>query len=121
MLPESASLLQWTGIINAADYFLGCDSVGQHIAHSLNKPGAVVMGSTFPENTSHPADSSITIIDNGKGERIYSPIRIVVDVRIDRHNENLMKLTTDTMTQIIEGVNNSLPVTQDFTMITEEK
>jgi hypothetical protein len=32
-----------------------------------------------------------------------------------------MKLTTDTMTQIIEGVNNSLTVTQDFTMITEEK
>ena len=121
MHPEDVSLLQWTGIINAADYFLGCDSVGQHIAHSLNKPGAVVMGSTFPENTSHPADSSITIIDNGKDERLYSPIRIVADVRIDRHNENLMKLTTDTMTQIIKDVNDRLTHTTEFTMIAEEK
>ena len=108
MLPESASLLQWTGIINSADYFLGCDSVGQHIAHALGKPGTVVIGSTFPENISYPTNSSLDIIDNGKGERRYSPIRIVVDVRIDRHNENLMKLNDETIKQIIKSVNDKL-------------
>ena len=108
MVPESVSLLQWTGIIDAADYFLGCDSAGQHIAHALKKPGTVVIGSTFPENISYPSSSTLTIVDNGKGERRYSPIRVVVDVRIDRHNENLMKLDEDTIKTIIKGIKTTL-------------
>lgn len=111
MVPESVSLLQWTGIINAADYFLGCDSVGQHIAHALKKPGTVVIGSTFPENISYPKSSTLTIIDNGKDERKYSPIRVVVDIRIDRHNENLMALTEETIKTITKGIKNTLSKT----------
>ena len=57
MFPEEVSLLQWTAIIDAADYFLGCDSVGQHVVHALKKPGTVVIGSTFPENISYPETS----------------------------------------------------------------
>lgn len=108
MVPESVSLLQWTGIINAADYFLGCDSVGQHIAHALKKPGTVVIGSTFPQNISYPSSSTLTIIDNGKDERRYSPIRIVTDIRIDRHNENLMVLTDETIKTITKGIKTTL-------------
>jgi hypothetical protein len=111
MVPESVSLLQWTGIINAADYFLGCDSVGQHIAHALKKPGTVVIGSTFPENISYPKSSTLTIIDNGKDERKYSPIRVVVDIRIDRHNENLMALTDETIKTITKGIKTTLSKT----------
>jgi len=108
LFPEDVSLLQWTGIINSADYFLGCDSVGQHIAHALKKPGAVVIGSTFPENTSYTNNTTIDVIDNGKDERRYSPIRIVQDIRVDRHNENLMKLSDDTIEQIVKTVDNAL-------------
>jgi hypothetical protein len=111
MVPESVSLLQWTGIINAADYFLGCDSVGQHISHALKKPGTVVIGSTFPENISYPGSSTLTIIDNGKDERRYSPIRVVVDIRIDRHNENLMVLNDDTIKAITKGIKTTLSKT----------
>lgn len=125
MVPESVSLLQWTGIINAADYFLGCDSVGQHIAHALKKPGAVVIGSTFPENISYPSSSTLTIIDNGKDKRLYSPIRIVIDVRIDRHNENLMILKDNTIKTITNGIKNTLnkivadqPAAVEFKQIT---
>jgi hypothetical protein len=108
MLPEQVSLLQWTGIINAADYFLGCDSVGQHVVHALKKPGTVVIGSTFPENISYPESTTLKIIDNGKGKRMYSPLRVVVDVRVDRHNENLMKLSKDTKNKIINQIKNTL-------------
>ena len=108
MFPEQVSLLQWTGIINAADYFLGCDSVGQHVVHALKKPGTVVIGSTFPENISYPKSTTLNIIDNGLGQRLYSPLRVVVDVRIDRHNENLMKLSQDTMDKIINQIKTTL-------------
>jgi ADP-heptose:LPS heptosyltransferase len=111
MVPESVSLLQWTGIINAADYFLGCDSVGQHIAHALKKPGTVVIGGTFPENISYPGSSTLTVIDNGKDERRYSPIRVAVDIRIDRHNENLMVLTDQTIKTITKGIKTTLSKT----------
>jgi hypothetical protein len=108
LFPEDVSLLQWTGIINAADYFLGCDSVGQHIAHALQKPGTVVMGSTFPENTSYTSNTTLNIVDNGKDERMYSPIRIVVDIRVDRNNENLMKLDSKTIESILQHVDSEL-------------
>ena len=108
MFPEEVSLLQWTAIINAADYFLGCDSVGQHIVHALKKPGTVVIGSTVPENISYPESTTLKIIDNGLGERIYSPLRVVIDIRIDRHNENLMKLSQDTKKKIVKQIKDTL-------------
>ena len=46
MKPE-ADLRMWSAFIDAADYFVGCDSVGQHMARSFNKPGTVIIGSTF--------------------------------------------------------------------------
>jgi hypothetical protein len=82
--------------------------VGQHIAHALKKPGTVVIGGTFPENISYPGSSTLTIIDNGKDERRYSPIRVAVDIRIDRHNENLMVLTNETIKTITKGIKTTL-------------
>lgn len=42
------------GIISECDFFLGVDSVGQHIAKSFNKPGMVLMGGTDERNYSYP-------------------------------------------------------------------
>ena len=47
-------LRQWAAIIEAADYFIGCDSVGQHMARAFDKPGTVILGSTFAENITYP-------------------------------------------------------------------
>lgn len=114
-----ANLLQWMGIINAADYFLGCDSVGQHYAHAVDKPATVVLGSTFPENISYPYNKNFTIIDNGKSSRVYAPIRITMDFVSERINENLMKLSDKTIDQVMQSVvdvlgkpANKTPVTQ---------
>lgn len=110
--PENVSTLQWLGIINASDYFLGCDSVGQHFAHALNKPATVVIGSTFPENISYPNNKQFTIIDNGKENREYSPIRITTDPFIDRANEDLMILSESNIAKIIKSVTDKLGKTK---------
>tara|TARA_X000000368_G_scaffold60968_1_gene43004 strand:- start:1201 stop:2325 length:1125 start_codon:yes stop_codon:yes gene_type:complete len=102
--PKGLGLNGWAGVINAADHFLGCDSVGQHLAYAVGKPTTVVIGSTFPENISYPDSKKFTVIDNGKGKREYSPIRITFDMNVDRNNEDLMVLTEDTMNQIVKGM-----------------
>ena len=93
--PRSVPLNVWAGIINASDYFLGCDSVGQHLAHALKKPATVVIGSTYPENISYPDNKDFKIIDLGKDRRKYSPIRIGFAPATDRNNESLMMIDND--------------------------
>lgn len=107
-IPDNANLLQWMGIINAADYFLGCDSVGQHYAHALNKPATVVIGSTYPENISYPGNKNFTIIDNGAENRIYAPFRVTSDPSIERHNEDNMILTDENYKKMISSVQEKL-------------
>jgi hypothetical protein len=103
-IPEGASLLQWTGVVNAADYFLGCDSMGQHFAHALGKPATVVIGSTFPENISYPGNKDFTIIDNGKENRVYVPYRVTQDPARERHNEDNMILNEENYKKIMKSI-----------------
>lgn len=103
-----AGMLQWMGIVNASDYFLGCDSMGQHYAHALGKPATVVIGSTFPENISYPNNPDFTIIDNGKSKREYNPFRVTHDLALERGNEDLMVLDDKTVKEIISSVRTKL-------------
>lgn len=83
----------WAGIIEAADYFVGCDSVGQHMARAFNKPGTVVIGSTFAINTTYP--DWFQVYEKPGIEKVYSPIRISgLDSHLaDRLNDRCMDLT----------------------------
>ena len=45
-IPEIPDLRKWAGLIKYADHFLGCDSVGQHLAKAMETPASVVMGAT---------------------------------------------------------------------------
>ena len=103
-----AGMLQWMGIVNASDYFLGCDSMGQHYAHALGKPATVVIGSTFPQNISYPDNPDFTIIDNGKSKREYNPFRVTHDLALERGNEDLMVLDDKTIKEIISSVRTKL-------------
>lgn len=104
-MPEKVELRQWAAVIKYADQFLGCDSVGQHLAHSLETPASVVFGSTFPINTSYPESEKITIIDLGQMEREYDPIRISFDERISRKHEKIMLMTPEIEDYVVSAVN----------------
>lgn len=104
-MPEGLSLRQWGGVIKFADKFLGCDSVGQHIAYSLEKDVTVVTGSTYPINVSYPNADKVDIMDMGEIDRVYSPIRIVNDEYANRKNENLMSMTEEITNLVVEHVN----------------
>ena len=108
--PTGLDLNKWAGVINAADFFLGCDSVGQHFAHAMNKPATVITGSTYPENISYPDSKKFTVIDIGKGKRRYSPIRLTYDLFTERNNEALMCMGSDTIKQIAKSIKDKIGV-----------
>ena len=94
----------WAGIINAADHFLGCDSMGQHIARAFGKTATVVTGSTYPINISYPECKDFDVIDVGLDRRKYSPIRLTMDETVDRYNDQAMELSRDQEKEIVASV-----------------
>jgi hypothetical protein len=100
--PEGASLRLWASIIKHANLFIGCDSVGQHMARALDTPSVAIMGSTYPINVSYPETERFKVIDLGENIRQYSPIRIVIDEAIDRNNERLMYMTNEIENYVLD-------------------
>jgi len=44
---------EWMAIIEAADYFIGCDSCGQHMRRAFNKPASVMIAGTHGVNITY--------------------------------------------------------------------
>ena len=118
-MPRNMNLMGWAGVINAADYFLGCDSVGQHLSVATQSKGTVVLGATYPENVSYNNVQYHTIIDLGNGEsshkRNYSPIRLTMDECVDRNNEDCMIVDSSDLERIIDSVTKSIGVGKKLT------
>jgi ADP-heptose:LPS heptosyltransferase len=89
---SNVDLRFYMAMILQCDYFVGVDSVGQHMARAFDKPGLVIMGSTFEKNVTYP--EHFKIYRNGV-QPTYNPIRIGgVDCEFaDRANDNIMKFT----------------------------
>lgn len=100
--PDS-DLRGWAALIDAADYFIGCDSVGQHMARAVNTPGTVVLGSTFAINTTYPDYFNIVERDVPK---TYSPIRIsgLESHLADRANEATVEFTDEEINKMYAGI-----------------
>jgi hypothetical protein len=113
-VPQIEDIRLWASIINSADHFLGCDSVGQHIAKALCKTATVVTGSTFPENISYPGWDDFDIIDIGEGKRVYSPIRVSMDDERDRANDEVMMMTEEQEKSVVDSVKSFLGEPEDF-------
>jgi len=47
------NLREWAAIIGTSDYFIGCDSCGQHICKALNKKASVVIAGTHRVNVTY--------------------------------------------------------------------
>jgi ADP-heptose:LPS heptosyltransferase len=93
----------WASLIEYCDYFVGVDSVGQHMARACGKPGTVIFGSTFPINTSYP--DWFQIIEK-EGEKKYSPIRItgLDSVLADRYNDRMMDFDETEITEMYNKI-----------------
>lgn len=83
-------LRMFMSLISQSDYFVGCDSVGQHMARAFDKPGTVFMGSTFDKNVTYP--DHFDIIRKPDHEPVYNPIRFggIDSDLIDRLNDGIM-------------------------------
>ena len=112
-IPQGLGLRSWAAVITLADHFLGCDSVGQHLAYAFNQTATVVLGSTFKENVSYPKEKTFSVLDMGEGARIYSPIRITQDEYADRVNEGVMAMNEKIEDVIIEDVKKHLKNKKD--------
>ena len=98
------NLRHWSGIIEAADYFVGVDSCGQHMAYAFNKPGSVILGSTFAENISYPLH--FNILEKPNNPRVYSPIRIdgVDNELANRVNDTCMDFTRQEIEELTKNI-----------------
>lgn len=90
--------------ISECDYFIGCDSVGQHMARAFNKPGTVVLGSTFAENVSYP--KHFTFYRDKNIKIAYNPIRIGgLDCEFaDRLNDGAMSFNDKQLEEIYNTI-----------------
>jgi len=97
----TCDLRQWASLIDQADYFVGVDSVGQHMARAVGTPGTVIFGSTYPINTSYP--DYFQIIEK-KGQRKYSPIRLagLDTVLANRLNDKMMDFSESELDDIFK-------------------
>jgi hypothetical protein len=102
--PKIPDMRTWASVINASDHFLGCDSMGQHIAKAFGKTATVVLGSTYPVNISYPESEDFDIIDVGVNKRKYSPIRISIDEEVDRYNDQAMEMSNEEVKKVISSV-----------------
>ena len=102
-LPQIPDIRLWSGIIQCADHFLGCDSVGQHIAKAVGTTATVVTGSTYPINITYPDDKDFDIIDLGEGKRTFSPIRLTEEDYQDMENDEGMTMTKDDIKTVIDS------------------
>ena len=102
--PKDLTLRKWAAVINDADYFIGCDSVGQHIAYAFDKPGSVFLGSTFAVNVSYP--NYFNIIEKEGFEKTYSPIRISEFncYEADRYNDLALEFNDEEINKIISNL-----------------
>lgn len=105
--PIKPDLRAFMTAIGVCDYFVGVDSVGQHMARALGKPGTVIMGSTFEKNVSYP--DYFNIFRNGIIPE-YNPIRIGgIDCDLsDIANEEVMKFTKKQLDALVDTVISNL-------------
>jgi ADP-heptose:LPS heptosyltransferase len=104
IIPKNVSLRYWAAAIDQCDYFIGCDSVGQHLAYTFQKPGAVILGSTFAENVTYP--KYFKIYEKKNAIKKYSPIRVSdYDCHLaDKVNDTVMNFSKQEEQEMIKNI-----------------
>jgi ADP-heptose:LPS heptosyltransferase len=96
----------WMGVIAQVDYFVGCDTVGQHIARATRTKGCVIMGGTNAINMSYP--DYFRIIQRKKA--VYSPMRIsgLQANLAERLNKECIEYTEDEILDVYEKIKDDI-------------
>lgn len=104
----SPDLRMFISLIHECDYFIGCDSVGQHIAYAFNKPGSIFMGSTLERNVTYP--QHFKIFRKSGHVPVYNPIRFggIDSEFTDRLNDGIMEFSTRELDKCCESINKDL-------------
>jgi ADP-heptose:LPS heptosyltransferase len=99
---NGSDLRMYMSLIANCDYFIGVDSVGQHMARAFNKPATVILGATFEQNVSYP---NFNIYRN-KSKPTYVPIRLSqIDCEFANNlNCNTMKFDEEDIPKILETI-----------------
>jgi hypothetical protein len=114
-VPQIPDVRVWSSVIQIADHFIGCDSLGQHMAKALGTTCTSVIGSTYPINISYPDSPDFDIIDLGEGKRKFSPIRLTMEEEIERYNDEVMELNDESFKEIITSVRKRLGKPRSYT------
>ena len=95
----------YMNLIRECDYFVGVDSVGNHIANAFLKKNTLILGSTFAENVAYPENS---IIFAANTPPVYSPLRICESSYSDEINSRCMDHPLETLERIARSVDAGL-------------
>jgi hypothetical protein len=94
----------WAAIIQEADYFIGCDSCGQHIARCVGTDSSVVVAGTHEVNISYPEKFHII---KREGTKYYpNPMRVSMlnSMLSDKLNEERNAFTDDEIFSSIKEI-----------------
>ena len=103
-LQPDPDLRTWAAIIQEADYFVGCDSCGQHIARAVGTDASVVVAGTHEVNISYP--EKFHIIKKKDAKYYPNPMRVSMmnSTLADKLNQNRAAFTEEEMNSAIKEI-----------------
>lgn len=96
-------LRTWAALIQEADYFIGCDSCGQHIAKSVGTDASVVIAGTHEINVSYPEKFHI-IKNNSKYYPNPMRVSMLNSTLADKLNQKRGAFSDDEMKSSIKEI-----------------
>jgi len=103
-LDPDPGLRIWAAIIQEADYFIGCDSCGQHMARCVGKDASVVVAGTHEVNISYPEKFHII---KREGVKYYpNPMRVSMmhSMLSDKLNEDRNSFSDEEIKESIKEI-----------------
>jgi ADP-heptose:LPS heptosyltransferase len=111
----------WAAIIQEADYFIGCDSCGQHMARCVGTDASIVIAGTHEINISYPEKFHII---KREGAKYYpNPMRVsmINSMLSDKLNEERNSFSDNEIKEAIKEIRKRIEKTSKITGATTVK
>lgn len=116
-------LRTWSAIIQEADYFIGCDSCGQHIAKCVGTNASVIVSGTHEVNVSYPETFHIFKRENVKYYPAPMRVSLLNSNLAEKLNEKRAAFTEEEMNSFIKDVIKRIEnkkIKKEFSIISPE-